>query len=166
MHLKISLDGDVPSDVDQALYDIHQVLGKKLEIKEPFHFYNSQIKPLWETVIISPPPPPPLPPPPELQLEPVVDLISLFQFTKNVIIYGPPGTGKTYIANLAANELIKEQLKAPVPEAVLLQSIAEANTFYDLLALGMYTTDKDKHYTVKEILGFTLNTVTFYNSSG
>ena len=37
-----------------------------------------------------------------------------------------------------------------------MQSIAEENTFYDLLALGMYLNGKEKHYLVQEILEFPL----------
>jgi 5-methylcytosine-specific restriction protein B len=156
---KHKLSIPVPVDTDQALYDIHQSLAKSPEFTKPIHFYNSEIKPIWDTVTVSPPPPPE---PPILPLlEPVAELVSLFQLTKNIIIYGPPGTGKTYIANLTANELIKDQLRAPVPEAVQLQSIAEVNTFYDLLAIAMYTEDKDKHFTVKELLDLPLTQARF-----
>ena len=161
---KDRLPGGVPPDIDQALYEIHKTMEKDPVFLKPFDFYNPDVKPSWKNIpitikekvtvtekvsIIIP------------ILEPVADLISLFSYTKNVIVYGPPGTGKTYIANLAANELIKDQLQAPVPEAVLLQGIAETNTFYDLLTLGMYTSDKDKHYTVKEILEFPLTQARF-----
>jgi MoxR-like ATPase len=160
------LSGEIPSDPDEALYEIHQKLEKEPDLKKPIHFYHPQLKSRWKlpqfrfknravvgekvrVEITSP------------VLEPAINILNLFNLTKNVIIYGPPGTGKTFIANLVAGELIKGQLQTPVPEAVLLQSIAEANTFYDLLALATYSTDKDKHYTVKELLDLPLTQARF-----
>lgn len=150
---KDRLSGSVPIDVDDAIYQIRQVLEKDETLSQPIDFYQPQIESIWKTAL------PILPVTPKVK-EPapvyttsasVLDMLSLFSFTRNVIIYGPPGTGKTFIANQVAKELVKKQLEAPVPDAVRLQYAAEANTFYDLLALGMYRDDKEKHYTVKEI---------------
>jgi MoxR-like ATPase len=150
---KDRLPGAVPTDVDDAIYQIYQVLEKDETLPKPLDFYHPQIKPLWKNII------PTLPVVQQVKETvpvfttsgPALDMLSLFKFTKNVIIYGPPGTGKTFIANQVAKELVKKQLEAPVPETIRLQNAAEANTFYDLLALGMYRSGKEKHYNVKEI---------------
>jgi len=156
--LEDRLPGIAPLDIDDKIYQIRQILEKDETLPKPMDFYQPQIKSLWEGGL------PTIPALPKVKENgPVyttsgsaLDILSLFKFTKNVIIYGPPGTGKTYIANQAAKELVKKQLRAPVPELVQLQSIAETNTFYDLLALDMYIAGKDKHYLVQEILGFPL----------
>jgi len=148
------LPGLIPKDIDEAIFQIRQELEKDETMPVPLDFYNVRVKPLWKNK------PRPISTPsvikPEVQvLEPVgqaLEMLSLFNFTRNVILYGPPGTGKTYIANLAAQKLVEKQLQAPVPEIVRLQNIAENTTFYDLLALGMYLTGKDVQLTVKEIL--------------
>jgi hypothetical protein len=147
------LPNEIPGDMDTAIYKIRQALEKDDAFPKPFDFYLPQIKPIWKK-IEEPEAKPELPisPLPPEPVGAVFDLLQLFKFTKNIIIYGPPGTGKTYIANQAAYELIRKQLQEPIPEAIKQQSVAEANTFYDLLALALYQSGKGKRFTVKDII--------------
>lgn len=158
--LKDRLSGAAPDDVDDAIYQVRQALEQVETLPKPMDFYQPEIKSMWKDILptlpIVPKPAVKGPVPVYPTTGAALDMLSLFKFTKNVIIYGPPGTGKTFIANQVASELVKKQLIAPVPEMVQLQSIAETNTFYDLLALDMYMAGKDKHYLVQEILGFPL----------
>lgn len=148
--------GTISEDRDEAIYQIGQVLEKDPAFSQPVNFYHPKALPQWKHVVqpdllVRPPQSPQLPADkPEVSTA-VAEVLALFRFTRNVILYGPPGTCKTYIANQAAYEIVREQLKAPVPETVALHSIADANAFYDLLALGMYLSGKDKHFTVQEI---------------
>jgi 5-methylcytosine-specific restriction protein B len=176
---KQRITGAVSSDLDDAIFQIRQVLEKDGTLPQPFSFYNQLVRPMWKNIPLPshvpamlPPIPPNTPIPATLPAGQVLDLLTLFNFTKNVILYGPPGTGKTYIANQTAHELVKKQLQVPVPETILLQGIAEAITFYDSLALGIYLAGKEKHYTVKEILElpliqarFTIRPVNYRNEA-
>jgi 5-methylcytosine-specific restriction protein B len=150
---KNRLSGEVPADLDAAIHEIRQVLENDESLVKPLDFYQPQLKPLWKNIekpiqIQLESQPTSLPGEPA---EAVFALLPLFNHTKNVIIYGPPGTGKTYIANQAAHELIKKQLEEPITEAVLFQSIAEANTFYDLLALALFRAGNGKRFDVRDI---------------
>lgn len=152
---KERLPGGVPADVDTAIYQIRQAMEKDETLPKPLDFYYPQVRSLWKNKLPTPPVMPP-PSPAGVASETTLELLPLFQFTKNVIIYGPPGTGKTFVANQVARELVKKQIEVPLPEAVHLQGAAEGNTFYDLLALGMYLAGREKHFTVKEILDLPL----------
>jgi len=150
---KDRLQSAVPTDIDNAIYQIRQVLEKDKTLPKPLDFYQSQIKPIWKNA-----PKDPQVVQPDKEIAPVntitgpaLDMLNLFRFTKNIIVYGPPGTGKTYIANQAAHELVKKQLEQPKSEAILLQIIAEANAFFDLLAIALYKSGKDTHHSVSDI---------------
>jgi 5-methylcytosine-specific restriction protein B len=157
---KDRLPGSIPTDVDDAIYQIRKVLEKDESLPKPMEFYQPEIEAMWRDII----PPLPVTPKPAVK-EPASsyptakasrDMLNLFQFTKNVIIYGPPGTGKTFIANQVATQLVKKQLKAPIPDALRLQSIAEDKTLHELMALGMYLAGKDKRYLSQAIQEFPL----------
>lgn len=157
---KDRLSHQPPSDLDEAIYQIRQELEKDVSMPKPFDFYYDSVKPLWRNPVqkieIGVTPVPPEIPEPVVPPAKINSILKLFLHTKNVILYGPPGTGKTYLGNLVAQELIRSQLQKPIPEKVLLQSIAENNTVYDSLALGMYVNGKDKHYSVKELVDLPL----------
>jgi hypothetical protein len=150
------LSGDVPADIDNAIYQIRQVLERDETIPKPMDFFQPQIRSIWQDAVQVPQTTQQVQENSSAYTTPIMnpELLNLFSFTKNVILYGPPGTGKTYIANQLANYLVQKQLNTPVSKAVQMQNTAEANTIYDLLALGMYLGGKDKRYQVQEILEF------------
>ena len=47
--------------------------------------------------------------------EELVQLATLAENTRNIVLYGPPGTGKTYTVNRFAQFYIDEQLSVPIP---------------------------------------------------
>ncbi len=86
----------------------------------------------------------------------VKNALRLIKHFKNLIIYGPPGTGKTYWADKIAKRLISPQLKQAQSKAAFLQTIIQDLPFYDILALGMYSVDGEKKYTVPQLEGLDL----------
>jgi hypothetical protein len=144
---------DNNGDLDAKLLQIRQALSKsrpegenldfykhlKIEWKteEPKHTEKPEVVKIAET----------LPRDPDI----VKNSLHLLEHFKNLIIFGPPGTGKTYWADKIAKWLIAPQLKQSQTKAAFLQTIIEELPFYDTLALGMYSADADKKYTVPQL---------------
>lgn len=97
------------TDIDQRLLQVRTALTAKYE--DGFHYYQADIRPLWQSPDTSPlPNPAPPSPTPNLALadELLLDaeyfdtIESLLRDRGQVILYGPPGTGKTFVARRLA----------------------------------------------------------------
>jgi DNA polymerase III delta prime subunit len=75
--------------------------------------------------------------PPELPQE-IVQLATLAETTRNLILYGPPGTGKTYAVKRFAQFYLSEQLSTPVPLEQRRRDLIRPLTWHDVIALSMY----------------------------
>jgi 5-methylcytosine-specific restriction protein B len=68
----------------------------------------------------------------------IVQLATLAETTRNLILYGPPGTGKTYAVNRFAQFYLSEQLSVPVPPEQRRRDLIRSLTWHDVIALSMY----------------------------
>jgi 5-methylcytosine-specific restriction protein B len=140
-------------DLDARLFQIRQVLASTLPQGQNFDFYRD-LKPEWypnEAGDLSLPEKEKTPEEPQLNIMLVDTALRLLNRYKNLILYGPPGTGKTYWAKKIADQAVATQLKQTQSRAAFLQTIIEDMTLYDILALGMYKTGRDKKYSVSQL---------------
>ncbi|PSR15990.1 hypothetical protein C8255_20210 [filamentous cyanobacterium CCP3] len=70
--------------------------------------------------------------------EEVVQLATLAESTRNLILYGPPGTGKTFAVNKFADFYLKEQLSTPLSPEQRRRDLIRPLTWHDVIALSMY----------------------------
>ena len=70
--------------------------------------------------------------------EEIVELATLADTTRNLILYGPPGTGKTYAVNRFANFYLGEQLSAPISPEQRRRDLIRPLTWHEVIALAMY----------------------------
>ncbi len=84
--------------------------------------------------------------------EEVVQLATLVENTRNLILYGPPGTGKTFAVNKFANFYLKEQLSTPLSPEQRQRDLIRPLTWHDVIALVMYLKRSQKKlFKVPEI---------------
>lgn len=70
--------------------------------------------------------------------EEVVQLATLAESTRNLILYGPPGTGKTFAVNKFADFYLKEQLSTPLSPEQRRRDLIRPLTWHEVIALAMY----------------------------
>ena len=70
--------------------------------------------------------------------EEIVQLATLAETTRNLILYGPPGTGKTYAVNRFARFYLSEQLSAPISPEQRRRDLIRPLTWHEVIALAMY----------------------------
>jgi len=78
-------------------------------------------------------------------------LINILVKSTNLILYGPPGTGKTYNARKLLEAFLAEQLGAEETIEEYHVNVTRDLTWYEVIALSMYITDKNKQYKVAEL---------------
>lgn len=83
--------------------------------------------------------------------EEVVQLATLAEKTRNLILYGPPGTGKTYTVNKFANFFLGEQLNIPLTPEQRQRGILQPLRWYDVIALAMHLQHPKKYFKVAEL---------------
>lgn len=98
-----------------------------------------------------------LPPEPEnterVQLsKEIVQLATLTEETRNLILYGAPGTGKTYAVNKFASFFLGEQLTTPLAPEQQRREILQPLTWHDAIALAMYLERPKKYFKVPELV--------------
>lgn len=112
------LEGPIPADLDEAIRKIRVTLSAEHDQPDrPFDFYidlkaewRPKSEPLVDDEVKFTEIEPKLAPATSLAAPLDVDVavvLSVLERTRNVILYGPPGTGKTYIAQKAAEALVK-----------------------------------------------------------
>jgi Cdc6-like AAA superfamily ATPase len=158
---KDRIKGPVPSDLDEALYRIREVLtpeydkdGRRFTFyDEPLNFWKHSKAPValspnttgsTETIV-------PIKKLASLPPE-TTEILSTLQRTRNIILYGPPGTGKTFVAEKVIREILKPQSERKPTEGIKIQATIEGLTFYDVLAISMYIAGNNKPYNVRELL--------------
>ncbi len=82
----------------------------------------------------------------------VVQLATLAEKTKNLILYGPPGTGKTYTVNKFANFFLGEQLNTPLTPGQQKREILQPLKLHDVVALAMYLQRPQKYFKVANLV--------------
>ena len=88
--------------------------------------------------------------------EEIVQLATLTEETKNLILYGPPGTGKTYAVNKFASFFLGEQLSTPLAPEQQRREILQPVTWHDAIALAMYLERPQKYFKVPEVVNNSL----------
>ena len=78
--------------------------------------------------------------------EEIVQLATLAESTRNLILYGPPGTGKTYAVNRFAQFYLSEQLSTPISPEQHRRELVVSLTWHGAIALAMYL--KRSHKTL------------------
>ena len=78
------------------------------------------------------------------------------QIPLNQILYGPPGTGKTYETRKIIKDILKDQVdilnsQNTSNEELKIKEAIENLTWYEVIALAMYTKDKDTAHKVIDI---------------
>jgi 5-methylcytosine-specific restriction enzyme B len=68
----------------------------------------------------------------------IIELATLADTTRNLILYGPPGTGKTYAVNRFARFYLGEQLSTPISSDQRRRDLIRSLTWHDVIALAMY----------------------------
>jgi 5-methylcytosine-specific restriction enzyme B len=149
------VSGETSEDLDQAILQIRESMEAEYETDGDviFDFYDnlkSEWRPAKESSEETPVERP------EVSLQPLRDkdvarVQEIFKHTKNAVLYGPPGTGKTYIAQKVVETMIALQLQRGPSDAVNLQHTIEDLTFYEVLALSMYSAGSHKAFSVSEI---------------
>jgi 5-methylcytosine-specific restriction endonuclease McrBC GTP-binding regulatory subunit McrB len=146
-HFSEALNVPKSDDLDDTIYAIRNELEKKVGLKEqPFHFYDEEYKYQWDPTkqpidikqgqTISEPLSPE-------KRDPHENLIMhALRFSKNLILTGPPGTGKTFFAYKVARHLAKSQVGKEISERTRELSVIENLTFYEILALDLYRSEK------------------------
>jgi len=89
--------------------------------------------------------------PEELPKE-IVQLTTLAEVTRNLILYGPPGTGKTYSVNKFATFFLGEQLSTPVSVKEQQREILQTLKWHDTIGLAMYLQNPRKFFKVLELV--------------
>lgn len=84
--------------------------------------------------------------------EEIVQLATLTEETRNLILYGPPGTGKTYAVNKFASFFLGEQLTTPLAPEQQRREILQPLTWHDAIALAMYLERPKKYFKVPELV--------------
>lgn len=88
--------------------------------------------------------------------EEIVQLATLAEETRNLILYGPPGTGKTYAVNKFASFFLGEQLTTPLAPEQQRREILQPLTWHDAIALAMYLERPKKYFKVPELVNNSL----------
>lgn len=84
--------------------------------------------------------------------EEIVQLATLAEETRNLILYGPPGTGKTYSVNKFATFFLGEQLSTPVSVKQQQREILQTLKWHDAIGLAMYLQNSRKSFKVPELV--------------
>ncbi|MBD1848192.1 AAA family ATPase [Cyanobacteria bacterium FACHB-63] len=84
--------------------------------------------------------------------EEIVQLATLTEETRNLILYGPPGTGKTYAVNKFASFFLGEQLTTPLAPEQQRREILQPLTWHDAIALAMYLERPKKYFKVPDLV--------------
>lgn len=84
--------------------------------------------------------------------EEIVQLATLAEETRNLILYGPPGTGKTYAVNKFASFFLGEQLSTPLAPEQQRREILQPLRWHDAIALAMYLKRPQKYFKVPELV--------------
>jgi hypothetical protein len=144
------------ADRDEALWEIRQYLGAKYDPTDRPYDYYRDLQNVWKTVGIAPESIETSPivttKETEVQSREVVEALALLNHTRNIILYGPPGTGKTFLAQRIVDALVQPQLNTPATDTALVQLAIEGLTFYQIIALSMFSTGANTHYSVSSIL--------------
>lgn len=80
--------------------------------------------------------------------EEIVQLATLAETTRNLILYGPPGTGKTYIVNRFARFYLSEQLSVPLSPEQRRRDLIRPLKWHEVIALALYL-KRDKQPLIK-----------------
>ena len=75
-----------------------------------------------------------------------VQLATLAESHRNLILYGPPGTGKTYTANRFAQFYLSEQIRLPISPEQQKRNLIRPLKWHDVIALVMYLNKDDNAY--------------------
>ena len=89
-------------------------------------------------------------------------IIKILDKCRNLILYGPPGTGKTYKAKELLKVFLEEQLGAEETIEEYRLNLVKDLTWYDVIAISMYISDKDRYYKVSEL--FNLEPLSSYTT--
>ncbi|MGB3491234.1 MAG: AAA family ATPase [Elainellaceae cyanobacterium] len=82
----------------------------------------------------------------------IIELATLADATRNLILYGPPGTGKTYAVNRFARFYLGEQLSTPISTEQRRQNLIRPLTWHEVIALAMYLMRSQQSlFSVREI---------------
>jgi 5-methylcytosine-specific restriction protein B len=81
-----------------------------------------------------------------------IQLATLADATRNLILYGPPGTGKTYAATQFASFFLGEQLSEPVSPDQRRKEVLQTLRWHDAIALAMYLKRSQKTFKVPELV--------------
>lgn len=87
-----------------------------------------------------------------VQPKEIVQLATLTEETRNLILYGPPGTGKTYTVQKFASFFLGEQLSIPLAPEQQRQEILQPLKWHDTIALAMYLKRPQKCFKVPELV--------------
>jgi len=101
-------------------------------------------------------------PPPKEEIQDIQSLSDLLDKYRNLILYGPPGTGKTYKAKELLKVFLEEQLGAEETIEEYRLNLVKDLTWYDVIAISMYISDKDRYYKVSEL--FNLEPLSSYTT--
>ena len=67
-----------------------------------------------------------------------IQLATLAESRRNLILYGPPGTGKTYTANQFAQFYLSEQLNLPISPEQHQRNLVQSLPWHEVIALAIY----------------------------
>jgi hypothetical protein len=81
----------------------------------------------------------------------IVQLATLAEETRNLILYGPPGSGKTYLVNKFASFFLGEQLITPVSAKQQQREILQTLKWHDAIGLAIYLQNPRKPFKVPEL---------------
>lgn len=84
--------------------------------------------------------------------EEIVQLATLAETTRNLILYGPPGTGKTFAGNCFSQFYLSAQLNEPFGVDQARQAILKGLGWHDVLVLAMWRQQpRKKHFQLNNL---------------
>ena len=86
----------------------------------------------------------------------LVQLATLTEESRNLILYGPPGTGKTYTVQKFASFFLSEQLSIPLAPEQQRREILQPLKWHDVIALAIYLKPSQKCFKVPELVNDSL----------